>query len=137
MLIHTAPSPPLSPQEESGALYPDMEESHMYESLQLQYEELYMFLKENSRKSKVSSEWEWENEGLTRVDGWVGRKERGGWMGRKERRGRGEWMRRKERRGGGEGSRREEGMGRKKRGEWMERKERRGRGEGRRREESG
>ena len=47
----------------------------MYESLQLQYEELYMFLKENSRKSKVSSEWEWENGG-TRKSGWVGREER-------------------------------------------------------------
>lgn len=42
----------LPPQEEGGALYPEMEED-MYESLQLQYEELYMFLKENSRKSKV------------------------------------------------------------------------------------
>ena len=44
--------PPLPPQDEGGALYPEMEED-MYESLQLQYEELYMFLKENSRKSKV------------------------------------------------------------------------------------
>ena len=42
----------LPPQDEGGALYPEMEED-MYESLQLQYEELYMFLKENSRKSKV------------------------------------------------------------------------------------
>ena len=29
----------------------------MYESLQMQYEELYLFLKENSRKSKVSSHY--------------------------------------------------------------------------------
>ena len=47
-----AASPPSHPQDEGGALYPEMEED-MYESLQLQYEELYMFLKENSRKSKV------------------------------------------------------------------------------------
>ena len=49
------PSFPLSLQEEGGPHYPDMDEAHMYESLQLQYEELYQFLKENSRKSKVSS----------------------------------------------------------------------------------
>ena len=53
-----SPSLPLaspSPQEESGPHYPDVDEAHMYESLQLQYEDLYQFLKENSRKSKVSS----------------------------------------------------------------------------------
>ena len=51
-LLSHAASHPSHPQDEGGALYPEMEED-MYESLQLQYEELYMFLKENSRKSKV------------------------------------------------------------------------------------
>ena len=73
------PSPlSLSLQEEGGPHYPDMDEAHMYESLQLQYEELYQFLKENSRKSKVSSHFfgvcslrarGWRETGSGRVEG--------------------------------------------------------------------
>ena len=53
----------------------------MYESLQMQYEELYLFLKENSRKSKVSSHYcspqlrtcTTQREGSGDLQEWIGR----------------------------------------------------------------